>query len=669
MCSLDTSASDQGARRRRGGLGVAVILGGLWCGLALLGKSVAAQEPGAGGQKGTEAGQPEQPPAVANPIMLPDSNSIQLHPMDGPPADLKVAETPPTETPTGPVTGAPGIRCAETLKDFGVQWAGPALQHAFIIRNDGDQALELLSVKASCGCTATKDYDKQIPPGGEGKVPVVLNTEKIRNKFTKYVTVTSNDPVTPTLRLRISGEIKARVSVAPRAAAFSHIGESAEPPPSTIKLTNNTDEPLTLALESTASGPFSAELIETQPGKEFELKVTARPPYAPKLNKGQFVVKTNFESEPTVQVPVTAYVPPRLDLSPAALVLPGEIGREQSRLFRFTNNGPTPVKVLSADAGDSPLTVELVEREAGKNYDIKVGIPEGFEAPARGQELSITLKTDDAQTPELKIPVSGRPSPQRPTKQLVGKPAPAAEFTTGGGESIHTGTESGRVTVLDFFASWCGYCKKQVPILAALHQEKFADHPNVQFVGVNMDVMKADGVTDQRARTPEEVAEMWSKTGAQFDYALDPDKLGRRKFLVSSFPTLVLLDQKGTVQAVHFGSKGDLAQTLERQIHQLLEGGSVADAAPSTEGPTEPVTAATEAAPDAKPARQGPAATRLRRDKGARADLVKSLPAESAPADTAPAPPPAEKQDQATDDADEFGSDDSDTHGAQPSAE
>ncbi len=95
----------------------------------------------------------------------------------------------------------------------------------------------------------------------------------------------------------------------------------------------------------------------------------------------------------------------------------------------------------------------------------------------------------------------------------------------------------------------------------------------------------------------------------------------------------------------------------------------MADAAPSTEGPTEPVTAATEAAPDAKPARQGPAATRLRRDKGARADLVKSLPAESAPADTAPAPPPAEKQDQATDDADEFGSDDSDTHGAQPSAE
>ncbi len=506
------------------------------------------------------------------------SDTVTINPMAPPnPSKIKAAPGAVTKTPEGPVTGAPGIHCLETIKDFGTQWAGESLRHAFVIHNQGDQVLKILKVKASCGCTATPNYDRKIPPGGSGRIPVVLNTKKVRNKFTKHITVSSNDPVTPRLRLQITGEIKYYVEVTPRRLAMGHISADEEVS-KTSQLINNTSEAMTVALETERIGPFTAELIETEAGKQYTLQVTARPPYETKLNNGKFILKTNLTQQPTIEIPVTAYVPPRLDLRPAVLVLPTKLRKEQHRLIRFTNSGATPVHVLSAEVDDDRLKAEIIERKPGKSYEIKLIVPTGFEPPPKGQEIFLTLATDDAESPELKIPISARTPRKRPAERLVGKAAPAAEFTTTGGQVVKTGTATEKVTVLDFFASSCGFSKKQVPALAELHRQKYADNPNVQFVGISQDVLKKEGVTDKRARTPDQIEQMWAKTGAEFDYALDPEGLGRRRFQVRRNPTLVLLDKEGMVQAVHFGAKGKWAAKLEKQINLLLAGKSLRQA-------------------------------------------------------------------------------------------
>ena len=561
--------------------------------------------------------------------VIPRSDTVTVHPMDPPDlSKLKPGPVAATETPEGPVTGGPGIRCSETIKDFGTHWAGDSLRHAFIIHNQGDQVLKILKVKASCGCTATPNYDREIPPGGSGEIPVVLNTKKVRSKFTKYVTVTSNDPVTPRLRLQITGEIKYYVDVKPRRLAMGHIGEDEEVG-KTAQLTNNTSEPMTVDLETDRIGPFTAELIETEAGKQYTLQVTAKPPYETKLNTGKFILKTNLAQQPTIEIPVTAYLPPRLDLRPAALVLPTKLRKEQSRLIRFTNSGATPVKILSAEVGDDRLEVEIVERNPGKSYDVKLLIPAGFQPPPKGKEIFLTLATDDAESPELRVPISARAARQRPAARLVGKTAPAAEFTTTGGQVVTTGTTTDKVTVLDFFASWCGFSKKQVPALAQLHRQKFADNPNVQFVGISQDLLKKEGLTSKRARTPEQIDQMWAKTGAEFDYALDPQNLGRRGFKVSSYPTVVLLGKEGMVQAVHFGSRGNLAATLEEQINLLLAGKSLSQAGRP---------GAAKAAVDAgttDSASRGPRPTMVGRRTEAASGLVDKVKAKVPPTDEA----------------------------------
>jgi len=485
----------------------------------------------------------------------------------------------PTETPTGPVTGAPGFRCAQTLHDFGLNWLGGSLDHVFIVRNEGDQELEILSVKPSCGCTVAKNFDRKIPPGGQGKIPVSINTKKVYGKFTKSITVNTNDPATPALRLRISGLVKRYVETQPRRVNFSHIKDTTAERTLIATLTNNTEQSFVLHLASPAtSGPFKAELVLKEEGKVYELHVTAQGPYQPKLNAATFKVATNLPQQRTFDVPVSAYVPPRLDVRPEKMILGPATDTQLIRPIRFINNGTTLVKVLSADINDERLQAQLVERVVGKNYEIKLTIPAGYAPPAGGRVL--TLRTDDAERPEIKIPVTGRPKKAKrtyPAEKLLGRAAPKASFTTFEGKTLATGEPSGKVTVLDFYASWCGFCKKQIPKVSELYARKYADNPNVRFLAVSADQLKSAGATGPRARTDEQVAQMFSSLGAKFESALDPKGDVKGKFLVGSFPTLMLLGKNGVVEAVHFGAKANLSATLEKQIDLLLADKTRAD--------------------------------------------------------------------------------------------
>jgi hypothetical protein len=99
---------------------------------------------------------------------------------------------------------APIIGFDDASHDFGAVNEGPKVSHRFKVKNTGTAPLEIKNVSASCGCTAGVTKDKVIKPGGSGEIEVSFDTQGRPGKNVKTVTVSSNDPRTPSAILTIN---------------------------------------------------------------------------------------------------------------------------------------------------------------------------------------------------------------------------------------------------------------------------------------------------------------------------------------------------------------------------------------------------------------------------------------------------------------------------------
>jgi len=104
-------------------------------------------------------------------------------------------------------TAAPVIEVDDPIHDFGTVMEGLSTEHAFVLRNAGDEDLEVTAVRVSCGCT-TPALDKTgLAPGEEVDLTTLLNTYRLQGAVEKTITVASNDPETPELTLHLVGEV------------------------------------------------------------------------------------------------------------------------------------------------------------------------------------------------------------------------------------------------------------------------------------------------------------------------------------------------------------------------------------------------------------------------------------------------------------------------------
>ena len=97
-----------------------------------------------------------------------------------------------------------------------------------------------------------------------------------------------------------------------------------------------------------------------------------------------------------------------------------------------------------------------------------------------------------------------------------------------------------KVIILNFFATWCGPCKAEMPELIRF-AEKHKDDP-LLFIGID-------------ASEPEStVQDFVREQGIPFPIALDQKGTLQRAFMVRSYPTTVLIGADGTVQLYEIGS-------------------------------------------------------------------------------------------------------------------
>jgi len=121
----------------------------------------------------------------------------------------------------------------------------------------------------------------------------------------------------------------------------------------------------------------------------------------------------------------------------------------------------------------------------------------------------------------------------------------------GAGNALRLSDFSGRVVVLDFWASWCGPCKKQMPILDRVAKD-YAD-ADVTFLGISTDT------------EPDAALEFLKASPVSYVSVLDRTGEVSRDFGVTGLPTLVVIDAKGKV--IH----NDARLVGERSVRDLIE--------------------------------------------------------------------------------------------------
>lgn len=103
--------------------------------------------------------------------------------------------------------GQPKISVPQSVFDFGNVQTGEIVKHKFTVTNNGTDLLKITQVASSCGCTAVQPEKNELKPSESTTITAEFNTAGRLGPQIKYVTVISNDPVTPQVQMIIKGNV------------------------------------------------------------------------------------------------------------------------------------------------------------------------------------------------------------------------------------------------------------------------------------------------------------------------------------------------------------------------------------------------------------------------------------------------------------------------------
>ena len=109
---------------------------------------------------------------------------------------------------------APRVVAPQTTYDFGKGFEDRVLSHTFILKNEGNAPLRVEDVDPDCACTVA-DYDRVIPPGGEGRIILTIKPYSVLRNFIKKAAVRVNDPSRRELELTMKGYVQPIIEIKP----------------------------------------------------------------------------------------------------------------------------------------------------------------------------------------------------------------------------------------------------------------------------------------------------------------------------------------------------------------------------------------------------------------------------------------------------------------------
>jgi thiol-disulfide isomerase/thioredoxin len=136
-----------------------------------------------------------------------------------------------------------------------------------------------------------------------------------------------------------------------------------------------------------------------------------------------------------------------------------------------------------------------------------------------------------------------------------GAPGPGFALASMTGPRVDLNALKGQVVLINFWASWCGPCRQEMPVLEQVYRRYKGLGVTLLGVNVEPDSSNAAG---------------WLKaTPVSFPILFDTDSKVSKLYDVEGMPNTVILDRKGNVRFVHRGYKPGEENEYMDQIRTL----------------------------------------------------------------------------------------------------
>jgi peroxiredoxin len=156
------------------------------------------------------------------------------------------------------------------------------------------------------------------------------------------------------------------------------------------------------------------------------------------------------------------------------------------------------------------------------------------------------------------LPAVGLAGPASAAVEIApGVTAPGFELMSSSGKPLSLADLKGQVVLINFWASWCGPCRQEMPILDQLYRSY--KEAGFTLLGVNVEPSAHDA------------AGFLKGTPVSFPILFDPHSQVSKLYQVTGMPSTIIVDRDGKVRYVHHGYKpGDEGEYLN-QIRALTQ--------------------------------------------------------------------------------------------------
>ncbi|HKQ31003.1 MAG TPA: TlpA disulfide reductase family protein [Burkholderiales bacterium] len=139
---------------------------------------------------------------------------------------------------------------------------------------------------------------------------------------------------------------------------------------------------------------------------------------------------------------------------------------------------------------------------------------------------------------------------------MSGKNAPDFALRSAAGGNLRLSEYRGQVVMVNFWATWCGPCRQELPLLNKMYER----YRQAGFTVLAVNIEEDTGLAKKMAQT----------LGLSFPILFDNEKRVSKLYDPPAMPTTVLIDRNGRVRYQHLGYKPGYDAIYEKEIKELL---------------------------------------------------------------------------------------------------